>query len=218
MIKAVIIDDDQDAIDYVRYLSGQRRDLIISGEAVNVEMGLRECMKIKPDLVFLDIDMPGKNGLDFLEMDELNDHKFKTIFTTGYKEFAIEAIKKGAHDYLLKPLDKQEFNVSIDRLFLEDYLLLKNGQMVRLTDIIIIRSVGNDLEYILNSHKNTVTVRQTLKDVLRLLPDAFIQVHRSYIINRNYIKMVNNHSVMMSNKTTINISPKMNPRLFHNKN
>ncbi|MDW3192657.1 MAG: response regulator transcription factor [Cytophagales bacterium] len=215
MIKAVIIDDDQDSIDYLKYLASHRNDLLIAGEAINATMGISEVRRHNPEVLFLDIDMPLRNGLDLLDELDREAFSFSTIFTTGYRQFAIDAIKKGAYDYLLKPIDKEEFNQTIDRLIGQQYLLLKNGKRIRMEDIIFIQSEGNDLIFNMNSEEDAPRIRQTFKELLPQLSDAFVHLHRSYVVNRNHINVINNHSVMMSNSKLINVSPKLSHNLFH---
>ncbi len=112
-IKALIIDDESKSRkSLAQKLSDYCPEIEVTGEAQNGEEGIAAIGQHRPDLIFLDIEMPKMNGLQMLE--QLNDFEGAIIFTTAYNEYAIRAFKYSAFDYLLKPIDIQELKSSID--------------------------------------------------------------------------------------------------------
>src|SRR5688500_19216999 len=111
-ITCVIVDDEKLARDLlVEYLQ-QMPNIQVVGEATKGKEAIEVIDKVKPDLVFLDVQMPGMTGFDVL--DEIV-HDPYVIFVTAYDQYAIKAFEKNAVDYLLKPLDQERFKVSVDR-------------------------------------------------------------------------------------------------------
>src|SRR5688572_7007382 len=104
LLKAIIIDDQQHFIDMLTDLcSSANLQLNIVSTALNANDGFIAIKNLNPDLVFLDIEMPGKSGLDMIK--EMGDRDFEVIFTTSHDKYAVEAFKTEAVDYLLKPVD-----------------------------------------------------------------------------------------------------------------
>lgn len=114
MIKTVIVDDEQKAREILKeILLLIQPDIEILGEFENVESGAEGIKELNPDLVFLDIDMPDGSGFDLLsKFDEVN---FDIIFATGHNEYAIQAIKASAFDFIVKPIQIEELKLSIER-------------------------------------------------------------------------------------------------------
>lgn len=116
MIRSVIIDDEPGAIENVRLLLQKHSDISIMAEVFSADEGIKAIMQFHPDLIFLDVKMPQKSGFDML--DELIDKgigDFDVIFMTAYDEFAIEAIRYAAFDYLLKPIDNGVLEKALNR-------------------------------------------------------------------------------------------------------
>ena len=113
MYRAVVIDDEKDAINVLVNLLGSFTSINVKvfGTAMNLEEGIDQIKKIKPDIVFLDVDMPGKNGLAIYDYFKTPD--FKVIFVTAYQQYALDALKKSASDYLLKPINIIELKESL---------------------------------------------------------------------------------------------------------
>src|SRR5690606_35956901 len=104
MIRAVIADDEAAAIAYIKSLAEDlAKDVEIAGTATNGYEALQVITEQKPDLVFLDIDMPGMSGMEILK--KMPQRDFEVIFTTGYSKYSLQAIKMQAADYLLKSID-----------------------------------------------------------------------------------------------------------------
>lgn len=113
-MKALLIDDERLARGELRRLLGEVKDIEIVGEAANAEQAREKLAELKPDLIFLDVQMPGETGLEFLE--SLEPPVPQVIFTTAYDEFAVKAFELNALDYLLKPVDPARLEAAIERL------------------------------------------------------------------------------------------------------
>ncbi|MGN6250174.1 MAG: LytR/AlgR family response regulator transcription factor [Ginsengibacter sp.] len=236
MIKVLIIDDEQHCIDrLVKLLIPSHNDLIeISGTALTVSEGIEKIALFNPDLIFLDVQIGNKTGFDLLR--EIPDRRFAIIFTTGYEKFAIQAIKFSALDYLLKPVDEADLNVSLMKFMNEHTekqtsqkidILLQNIQDNRNSPKKIIVPTVNGLEFLdiadivrcqseINyttihlRDKGKIVVAKTLKEFEQLLPGhSFFRVHNSHLLNLAYIKSYNKGkggSVKLLDGTIIEVS------------
>ncbi len=212
MLTAIIIDDEQKGrIALKQKLQDYCKDVQLTGEAENGEEGMKLIEKNKPDIVFLDIEMPRMDGFEMLL--RLPDKNFHLIFTTAYDQYAIKAIKYAAFDYLLKPIDIEELKSAISKISslphihtekklatLDENLRGKNvfnklavhtleGLLFfNISDIIHLEAQSNyTVIYFSNQHK--ITASRTLKDFEELLPpETFFRPHHSHLINLNYIK------------------------------
>lgn len=214
MIRAIIIDDEskaREAINDLILLGGSNVNII--AEAENVENGINAIKEHKPDLVFLDIQMPDGTGFDLLK--HFSNPDFKVIFITAFEEYALQGFKFCAIDYLLKPINPREFIKAIDKvkelsekdnlkLQLEAFfsniddknnqkkkLVLKTSESIHLVnvhDIIRCESDKCYTEFHLNNNKKIV-VSKVLKEFDDLLNEyGFIRPHQSHLINLNYIE------------------------------
>ncbi|MBC7875046.1 MAG: response regulator transcription factor [Ferruginibacter sp.] len=213
MQTAIIIDDEQKGrVALKQKLLDYCPDVELIGEAENGEEGLKLIEKCKPNIIFLDIEMPRMNGFEML--NELPEKKFHIIFTTAYDQYAIKAIKYAAFDYLLKPVDIEDLKTAIARVINSEKnqtqkqveLLRQNMQHPKkqlnklaiptlegllffdINEIIHLEAQSN-YTYIYFSGKPKITASKTLKDFEELLPpDIFFRTHHSHLINLNYIK------------------------------
>jgi len=113
MIKAMIVDDEQSSIDLLQWLIGQYcPDITAIKTARSVQEAIPSIQSFKPDVLFLDIQMPHQSGFDLLTT--IDNWNFEVIFTTAYNEFAIQAIRFSALDYLLKPVDESELKKAVE--------------------------------------------------------------------------------------------------------
>src|ERR1700755_473364 len=113
MIKALIIDDEKHCSDNLQWqLQQYCHEVEIAAVCNNAEKGLIEIYKQQPQLVFLDVEMPGMSGFEMLE--KLKEINFDIIFTTAFNQYAIRAIRFGALDYLVKPIDKDELRAAVN--------------------------------------------------------------------------------------------------------
>lgn len=214
-IKAIIVDDESHARSFLKKLCQRYYEdkIEIIDECNSVAAALISIKKNSPDLVFLDIQMPEENGFELLT--HFDNIAFEIIFTTAHKEYAIEAIRKSALDYLLKPIDIPDFKAAIGRLdsvlekknTINRYQLLsqninnqftgkqqiaiptKNGfEVIQLNKIIFCKSDGSyTLIYTTDKQHHT---SKSFKEICELLLSSpnFIKVQRSYLINREYVK------------------------------
>ena len=153
-MKAVIIDDEAHARDTIRTIvESQVKNISIIGEAENVLTAIKLIDKKKPDIIFLDINLPDGNSFDILK--KISHKNFKVIFITAYQEYAIQAIKFSAFDYLLKPINPSELIQAVNKALLE-------------------HSTPNDLETKLNAFfKNINQLSPSPKKIVIKTADRF---------------------------------------------
>lgn len=214
MIRVLIIDDEPEVRDLLSILLRSYPDLEVTGLASGVDEGVKMTLDQHPDLVLLDIQMPGKDGFTYLE--ELRSmHIFPgIIFVTAYENYAIQAIRNAAFDYLLKPIRKEDLFQSIQRF--SEYLerdrkddisrlitLLQQPKPGRIklntrtgyffvdpVDIMLLEADGNYSHIRLLSGKSEITT-MSLGNIEKLLEaHSFLRISRSYIINMKYISKV----------------------------
>lgn len=232
MIKAIIIDDEERGIDVLfEMLSRYCPDVNICSTAFDIVTGTEMIRQYQPDVVFLDIEMPGKNGFELLE--QFGDIDFEIIFVTAYNEYAIRALRFSALDYLLKPVnidelqgavqrlkDKQQYTARQDRLrhlketvaesnpFRKIVLSTATGYyFVNIGDIIYCEADKSYTHIFLES-KVKYTASKSLREFDELLKNhSFFRIHKSYLVNMNKVAMVNKDlQVIMSNKTELPLS------------
>ncbi len=125
MIKAIIVDDEIKGRQFLRQLTDKFTPQVkIVGEAASAGEALEAISTARPDLVFLDIEMPGKSGIELLK--EISEINFEVIFVTAFNQYAIEAFKLGAVDYLLKPAGPADLKRAVERV--QEHLLMREQQ------------------------------------------------------------------------------------------
>ncbi|MCW9096487.1 MAG: LytTR family DNA-binding domain-containing protein [Ignavibacteriaceae bacterium] len=202
--RAIIVDDEELAREDLKALLKDFSEIEIIGESETAEATKVLLEKLDPDLIFLDIQMPGKSGFELLGEIQTNA---KIIFVTAYDEYAIRAFEVNAQDYLLKPVNKDRLSLAIERLKseqeIEDKLQTKlefndsifvmvnnHYQFVKIGSIIKIKSAGNYSE-IYTSSKLKGLVLKSLKDWETRLPNNFfVRIHRNAIINLEFVDRV----------------------------
>lgn len=215
-ITCLIIDDEQLARELLKEFLQSVPDIQVIGECAKGSEAVEKINKEKPDLIFLDVQMPGMTGFDVL--DEI-DHDPFVIFTTAYDQYAIRAFEKNAVDYLLKPIDQERFKLAVERAITQMKLEQNNvGELLRnmktenrtsydshlfvqksekllnlpVEDIVHLEASG---DYTILTTKNDQFVSSSgigkLEEILN--PETFIRVHRSTIININFLKEIEKH-------------------------
>jgi two-component system LytT family response regulator len=217
MLRTVIIDDESNNIANLKFLlENDCNGVEVTGTAANATEARGVLASANPDVVFLDISMPGENGFDLLE--SLPDRKFQVIFVTAHSEFAMQAIKASAVDYLLKPVNIDDLMAAVTKarqrltdttsLSQDQFLLNELLQNIKskeapakialpqlggytFLDINQIVSLQADSNYTIihkkDMHKMVVT--RTLKDFEDILDShLFMRVHKSYIVNLSCVK------------------------------
>ncbi len=195
--KAIVVDDERLARNDLRVLLDSHKNIEVLGEASNGPDALEMIRDVHPDLVFLDIQMPGMNGFDVLEKISSD---INVIFVTAFDEFALRAFEVNALDYLLKPVSADRLQQSIERLELKpddaedsqrdleynDRLLLKLDTslgFLKISTIICITSAG-DYSEVLCTNKKKVLVHKSMAEWETRLPDAYFnRIHRTTIVN-----------------------------------
>ena len=205
-IKAIIVDDERLAREGLKQLLIETGEIELVGEAANADEAIALVEKHKPQLLFLDIEMPEKNGFDLLE--ELIETPY-VIFTTAYNEFAIKAFEVNAMDYLLKPIELLRLKEAITRvrkqifeidqqpkynrnLCEQDQIFIRDGDkcwFVKLADIRLIESAGNYAKLYFDKHQPLI--HKTLNSLdERLSQNLFFRANRQQIINLQYIDKI----------------------------
>ncbi|MCD4665558.1 MAG: LytTR family DNA-binding domain-containing protein [Bacteroidales bacterium] len=212
-INAIIVDDEVRAIDLFKGLLEEFNVINLVATAENVDDGVQLILDHRPDIVFLDIQMPNKNGFELLHEIKDFDVQPTIIFVTAYDEYAIEAIRHSAFDYLTKPVDPRLLKKAIRRFQCEKSKL--NGKdniklvLNHLTpnkikfnsrsgsiflspeDILYVEAEGNYAEIFL-TNENSHMVSMYLATVLEKLPEnMFFRISRSVAINLSYLKQLN---------------------------
>ena len=226
-IKAIIVDDEYPARENLNKLMEEYcPDISVIGKANNATNAKTLIENLQPDVVFLDINMPGINGFDLLE--SLEEKTFCLVFVTAHNEYGIQAVKANAIDYLLKPISAQELKQTAGKI--REFLSLRHKDGIKKPDqkstkIVITHlrgfSIYNCDEIIrLEASDNytkiyfkeikTVTSSKTLKDFEEILDkNTFFRIHKSHIINFNYIKGYSNTDggiVILFDDTKLSIS------------
>lgn len=205
-IRAVIVEDSRLARNELKELIKLHDDLELIGEAGNVDDGVELIESESPDLLFLDINMPEKNGFDLLEM--LDDVPI-TVFTTAYDEYAIKSFEYNALDYLLKPVSNKRFDMALEKvrtkmasvqedgpdtkkLTENSQIFIKDGEacwLVKIGDICLFEIVGNYTRVFFEDKKPMLY--KSLNQVEEKLPEgSFFRANRQQIINTSYIENV----------------------------
>jgi two-component system LytT family response regulator len=208
-MRAIIIDDERLARAELKKMLQEFPEVEIIDEATNAEEGIAKIDSMNPDLIFLDIQMPGKTGFDMLAELDRTPH---VIFTTAYDEFALKAFEVNALDYLLKPIDPKRLadailklgaaeakenktiteNVNNSILGEHDQVFVKDGErcwFVKLNDIRLFESVGNYAKVFFGANKPLILKSLNALEE-RLDEKMFFRANRKHIINLKMIEKI----------------------------
>jgi two-component system LytT family response regulator len=193
--RALIVDDERLARASLRKLLETRGDVDVVGEADSVEAAMVAIVEATPDVVFLDVQMPGGSGFDLFERAEV---RARVVFVTAYDQHALRAFAVNALDYLLKPVDPAELarsiarlavlgqGVPVARLALDDVVCLPQPggmRFVRLRDVVCITAAEDYSEVQLSSGKILLAEASLRRWEQRLPEEAFVRIHRSSLVN-----------------------------------
>ncbi|MCH7826481.1 MAG: response regulator, partial [Bacteroidetes bacterium] len=211
-IKIIIIDDESLSREITKEYLSAKNNIEIAAECSNGFEAIKKINELKPDLIFLDIQMPKLNGFEVLEL--LDDHPV-IIFTTAYDNFAIKAFEVNAADYLLKPFSEERFNEALQKAFVHladkekqkeiiknliehnyketDYLervVIKKGKKVSIIPSEQIKWLEAQDDYVMiHTEKEKYLKNKTMKYFEQHLdPNFFIRIHRSHLISVDYIQ------------------------------
>ena len=234
MLKAILVDDEVSCTDVLHWqLDNYCPSIQVLCECNSPEDAIEKITALKPDVVFLDIEMPGMNAFEMLNI--LKPFNFEVIFTTAYNQFAVRAFKENATDYLLKPIEKSDLILAVEKLLTKDQIhsnekmetllhLFKDQMKINkkialptqdgmtflnVDQIVRVESESNYSFVHLASGEN-VCITKTLKQIEESLEgQPFYRVHQSHLVNLNhivkYIKDAGGYLVM-SDKTTITVA------------
>lgn len=236
MMRVVIIDDEKNVRDLIRnILNDTCTGIVVVGEADGVGTGLKVLYNTRPDLLLLDIKMADGTGFDL--MAQYKGQPFRVVFITAYEEYAIQAIKLSAVDYILKPISPRDLKIAIEKAehliatehelkiktllgnlntipFEEKKIVIRTHDKlyyVPVGDIIYAESDSSYSKFYLID-KTSIVVSRTLKEFEEILTGyRFYRPHKSYLINLKHIRAfdkTDGGSIVMSDHTVIPISDK----------
>lgn len=232
-ITAIIIDDEKMARVLLKGLIERYcPEVEVLEQCNDLPSGVKAIVKHKPQIVFLDIEMPAHNGLELLNFFDEKDVNFSIIFTTAYSQYAIQAFKLSAVDYLLKPIEPNELINAVSRYKKAQekpsyevlkYNLQSEGpkkivissigsvKFIPVEDITHLKADGAYTEIFMKDHTSLVTSRG-LKSFEQTFSEAknFVRCHKSYIINTHYVNEITkgtSFSATVNGKHTAYISP-----------
>ncbi len=230
--KVAIVDDEQDARGMVRLMLEQHfPEFEIVCDTGLFREALVEISRLKPHILFLDVEMPGNNGFDLLDKIAF---KPATVFITAHDKYAINAIRAEASDYILKPLNPDEFREVVERLICRLALTEEPGQNARNVRKIALPSLNglnfvhvDDILYCEADSNYTILYWAGKKEVIcrtlgqfeeELSTFNFLRVHHKYLVNlnhiKNYIKGKGGGSVVLENDVMIPVSVRKKAELF----
>lgn len=215
-IRSVIVEDETAAREVLKnYLKKYCPQVEVIGEAANIKEAVPLLHDVEPQLVFLDVEMPFGNAFDVLEA--CKDLQFETIFVTAFSEYSLKALNQSAAYYLLKPISIEELIVAVNKvqqqltnhdllnrnkIIVENFKepkpekqqvilpTLEGFEVVLMKDIIRLKGNGNFTDlYLVDGSKKMVC--RFLKHFSEILPFPFMRVHKSHIININFVKAYN---------------------------
>lgn len=232
-IRSVIVEDETAAREVLRsYLTKYCPQIEIVGEAQNSREAIPLLHELQPQLVFLDVEMPFGNAFDVLEA--CNDLTFETIFVTAFSDYSLKALNRSAAYYLLKPISIEELIVAVNKvhqqilnkdLFNRNKVIVENFrepkaekqqvilptmegfEIVKMEEIIRLKGNGNFTDlYLTNGNKKMAC--RFLKHFSEMLPLPFIRVHKSHIVNLNFVKLYNKGGyITLEDGAEVEISP-----------
>ncbi len=235
-IKTILIDEEKTALDCLKtQLQNYAQNVDVVDTALSIEDGYEKIMFSKPDLIFLDARFQNGTGFDLL--NKFDKIKFKVVFTTANDQYALDAFRVNALDYLLKPVNENDLNITISKVcksienedgfekinrlakayfnysIKHKKLAIKESKSINyilIEDIAHLKADGNYTNIILKSGRSLVSSK-VLKHYDALLSDyGFLRVHRSNMINLNYVKEFRHRyggSIILENDDEISIAP-----------
>jgi two-component system LytT family response regulator len=234
MIKAIIIEDEQPARDIIRHYLSKHTDIELVGECPDGFSGLKAIHELKPNLVFLDVQMPKLTGFEMLE---LMDETPQIIFSTAFDQYAIKAFELNAVDYLLKPYSQDRFDSAVQKALerlqktdntLEikklsehvseqietlDRIVVKLGSKIKVIPIDTLLYIESQDDYVMvYTNEGKYLKQQTMKYFEKHLETStFCRIHRSYLVNINTIKQLelyekNSYLAVLSNGAKLKVS------------
>lgn len=212
MIRCVIIDDEQPAINVIKKYIARLSQFELVGETTNPVAGIELIRQVKPDLVFLDVQMDEMNGIDLMKVVA---GETLVVFCTAHAEFAVASYELRAIDYLMKPIEFRRFELAVQRVcnslesrmyqygeaIPNDYIFVKAGQRgkmlkIDLDEIDMVEGMNNYVAFHRGSSKTLAYL--TMKELEDRLPSSqFMRVHKSYIVALKLITAMENNELAL---------------------
>jgi two-component system LytT family response regulator len=204
VFNVLVIDDERLARKDLISLLGAHDNIRVIGQADDVPSAVRAIERLNPDVIFLDIQMPGDSGFDLLEKADV---EAQIIFVTAYDEFAIRAFEVNALDYLLKPVNPERLTRALEKLELQEqetpartrrleyddrlFLMLgRHFRFLKVNTILTVTAAGDYSEVLTADGNKGLTLKSMKEWEIRLPPQHFVRIHRSSIINMEFIDRV----------------------------
>lgn len=216
MVKCIVIDDQKDAIELLTHHIENRNDLELVESFTNPLKALTFLEKNTVDLIFVDVQMPHLNGIEFIETlrDKHGSKLPHFMLTTGFHEYALTGFEQGVADYLLKPIGSKRFKIALDRFFSKrqanemetiekknDYFFADNNgkkQKINFKDVAFFESAGNYV-IIYGDNNLKAMIYTSMNGIQEFAPvENFIRVHKSYIISINHILAIKGSDLIMN--------------------
>ncbi len=227
-IKAIIVEDEIPAQDLLKHYISKHQNIDVLDICNDGFKAVKSINNTKPDIIFLDIQIPKITGIELLELIDYNP---VVIFTTAYDKYAINAFEQNAADYLLKPFSEERFNKAINKALdlLNNYnnenskvnieleekitrIVVKNNNTIEIIplDKIMYLEAQDDYIYIY-TEKGRFLKKDTIKKYENLLSESFIRTHRSYIVNINFIDKLEllskeSYVILLKDKSKVKVS------------
>lgn len=226
-VKTIIVDDEPLSVAELQLMLKQFKGIEVVATATRSSEAIEKIALHKPDLLFLDINMPERNGFQLLESLEETP---EVVFVTAYDEYAVKAFEINALDYILKPVNKDRLSEAVQKIILkqsvvpsrleaEKRIFIKDGEncfFVTLKDIMYLESAGNYVKIFFKDKKPLL--HRSMNYMEERLPESiFFRASRQFIINTEFIKQIdpflnNTLRVTMTNETVIDISQRQTVR------
>ncbi|KGX90211.1 regulator [Pontibacillus halophilus JSM 076056 = DSM 19796] len=203
-ITVIVVDDERLSREELIYLLNQHESIEVVGEAESGDVAIMKSIQLQPDVLFLDIDMPKMDGMEVAKSVQELKHSPHIVFATAYPDYAVEAFRHEALDYLLKPFDEEQLGETIERI--QSRFEQTRAEAVKTSSPSKLPIEGEDgiaylspdeILYVGREERETKVVTRhrvyetklPLKDVeLRLHAYPFFRIHKSYLVNLNHIK------------------------------
>ncbi len=232
MLSCYIVDDEQNAVDALAAMLKKKfiQQVIICGSSIKASVAIDEIEQMKPDVVFLDVEMPEMNGLQLLK--HFPERSFDVIFTTAHEKYALPALKASVTDYLVKPLSPQDVYDALQKCLQKMATKDKSNQpviqkisiasvngilMVSTGDIIRIEA-QNNYSHFHFTNRPKIIVSKTLKEFEEQLSACnFFRIHQSHLINLRYVEAVqssNGDYVLLQQGHKVEISRRKKPEFL----
>ncbi len=233
-LRAIIVEDEKPARELVKAFLKEHENIELIEECDNGFDGVKAINEMKPDLVFLDIQMPKLTGFEMIELlDEVPD----VIFTTAFDQYAIKAFELSAVDYLMKPFSKKRFSEAIEKVYhrisqnqenpkIQEFvnqvkddteeierIFVKTGSKIDVVPVNEIVHIESEDDYVeIFTPKGKFLKKETMNYLEKVLPkETFVRVHRSSIINLNHIQKIEKYGkdssmVILKDGSRVNVS------------